>query len=102
MSITITDISELAQYHLVLSEPDDEQANANLAQPLVTALFYEHGSTADGGRRRGSSAAAVGARSIPSSSTRRDTTTPTMATSTTSTAGRCARATVDQLNGSEA
>jgi hypothetical protein len=32
MAYTITDIAELVRYHLVLSEPDDERADANLAQ----------------------------------------------------------------------
>src|ERR1039458_1328948 len=37
MASTITDIAELVCYHLVLAEPDDERADANLAQ-LVQQL----------------------------------------------------------------
>jgi hypothetical protein len=37
MAYTITDISVLVHYHLVLSEPDNERADANLAQ-LVQQL----------------------------------------------------------------
>jgi hypothetical protein len=32
MVYTITDIAELVRYHLVLAEPDDDRADANLAQ----------------------------------------------------------------------
>lgn len=32
MAFTITDIAELVRYHRVLAEPDDERADANLAQ----------------------------------------------------------------------
>lgn len=32
MAYTVTDITELIQYHLVLAEPDDESADHNLAQ----------------------------------------------------------------------
>ncbi|MGP8062718.1 MAG: hypothetical protein ACLP5O_09120 [Acidimicrobiales bacterium] len=37
MAYTITDIAELVRYHFVFSEPDDERADANLAQ-LVQQL----------------------------------------------------------------
>jgi len=37
MAYTITDIAELVLYHLVLAEPDDDRADANLAQ-LVQQL----------------------------------------------------------------
>ena len=37
MVYTITDIAELVRYHLALAEPDDDRADANLAQ-LVQQL----------------------------------------------------------------
>ena len=37
MAYTVTDLAELVRFHLVLAEPDDEGADANLAQ-LVSEL----------------------------------------------------------------
>src|SRR5664280_1357181 len=88
MAYTITDIAELVRYHLVLSQPDDERADANLAQ-LVQQLRWR--AARCGGKRRGSSAIGAGARSIPNSSTLTATTTPTMATSTAWTVGPSVR-----------
>ncbi len=39
MAHTVTDIAELIEYHLVASAPDDETADANLAQ-LASEIQY--------------------------------------------------------------
>ena len=84
---TVADITELIEYHLVASAPDDESADANLAQ-LVAADSTTCRLARCGGRRPGSSATAAGVRSTQTSFTPTGTTTPRTVTSTAPIAGR--------------
>jgi len=86
MTYTITDITELVHYHLVLSVRTTRRpTTTSVGSSTRSRVWQPHRS---GNRPSGSSVTAAARASTRCSSTRTATTTPTRATSTALTAGR--------------